>query len=530
MKSATHPATRYLLLFTLTVTLSTTAQPRADILIQNGRIIDGTGNNWYQADLAILDGKICAIGKNLTHLARKTLDARNHYVVPGFIDVHAHIEGGIFDRPTANNYIQDGVTTVVTGNCGNSAEDIGTFFLKIDSIKTSINVASLAGHNTIRRLGMGLMDRKPTTLEQQRMDSLMQDAMNDGAVGLSTGLIYLPGMYAETGEIVSLARIAGLEGGVYATHMRNEGGKVTEAIEEALTIGREADIPVQISHFKVAGRANWGRSRLTLNQVIDARKEGLDVTIDQYPYTASSTNLAVTVPDWALNGGLDSLRSKMKDKELKKKIIEDMVQSLRRAKNKNYAYAVVAMYTPDTSLNGKNISEINRLKGRRKKPALEAASILELLEKGNAQMVYHTMNEEDVRYLMKYPFNMPAADGGVSTGKGMPHPRGYGTNARVLGRYVREQGVISIEEAIRRMTSLPAQKFGLRNRGLLKEGFAADIVILDPEKVNDRSTFENPHQYSEGIPFVIVNGGMVVENNQHTGLRSGKSLKKQSGR
>ena len=510
--------------------LTASAQTPADLIIKNGRIIDGTGNNWYRADIAIKNGRIIGMGKNLPHTATRTIDAGNLYVTPGFIDVHAHIEGGIFDRPTADNYIRDGVTTVVTGNCGNSFDDLGTFFQKLDSMRTSINVASLAGHNTIRRLGMGLLDKAPTAEEQRTMDSLMQDAMDDGAVGLSTGLIYLPGMYAKTEEIVSLARIAGRKSGVYATHMRNEGSKVTEAIEEALTIGREADIPVQISHFKVAGRSNWGRSTSTLDQVINARKQGLDVTIDQYPYTASSTNLAVTVPDWALDGGLDSLRKRIRDNDLKKKIIQGMANTLKKSKNKNYSYAVVAMYSPDTTVNGKNISEINKMKGRKPKPAFEAETILDMLMKGNAQMVYHTMNEDDVRYFMKYPFNMPAADGGVSTGKGMPHPRGYGTNARVLGRYVREQGVIGFEEAIRRMTSLPAQKFGLNDRGLLKEGFAADIVILDPEKVSDRSTFDVPHQFSEGIPFVIVNGIPVVENSQHTGQRSGQTLKKTGGK
>lgn len=518
------------LLLLLMFSLDTTAQTQADLVIKNGRIIDGTGNSWYRADIAIRNGRITTIGKNLQIAADRTINAENLFVTPGFIDVHAHIEGGIFERPTADNYIRDGVTTVVTGNCGNSYDDLGNFFHKIDSIRTSVNVASLAGHNTIRRLGMGLLDKAPTANEQRRMDSLMQDAMEDGAVGLSTGLIYLPGMYAKTDEIVSLARIAGRKGGVYATHMRNEGGKVTEAIDEAITIGREADIPVQISHFKVAGRSNWGRSVNTLGQVMLARDQGLDVTIDQYPYTASSTNLAVTVPDWALDGGLDSLRKKIADQNLKKKIIREMVSNLKKSKNKNYSYAVVAMYGPDTTINGKNISEINKLRGRKAKPALEAETILDMLRKGNAQMVYHTMNEDDVRYFMKYPFNMPAADGGVSTGKGMPHPRGYGTNARVLGRYVREQKVISFEEAIRRMTSLPAQKFGLYDRGLLKEGFAADIVIFDPEKVIDKSTFEAPHQYTEGIPWVVVNGVPVVEDGQHNGQRNGRSLKKTGGR
>jgi N-acyl-D-amino-acid deacylase len=358
------------------------------------------------------------------------------------------------------------------------------------------------------------------------MEKLMQQAMSDGAVGLSTGLIYLPGMYAKTEEVVGIAKIAAQAGGVYATHMRNEGSNVTQAIEEALTIGRDAKIPVQISHFKVAGRANWGRSKATLEQVENARKQGIEVTIDQYPYTASSTNLAVTVPDWALDGGLDSLRKRMMDPMTRKKIIRGMMNTIKKSRNRNYSYAVVAMYSPDTSLNGMNISEINRLKGRKKGVHNEASTILDMLKVGNAQMVYHTMNEEDVKHFMRYPFNMPAADGGVNSGKGMPHPRSYGTNARVLGRYVREMNIIGFEEAVRRMTSLPAQKFGLKDRGLLREGFAADIVIFNPETVIDKSDFENPHQFAAGIPYVIVNGKIVIENGTHNGTRSGKAIRK----
>jgi len=514
-----------LLLFTIAA-----GQERPDLLIANGRIIDGTGNNWYYGDIAVHQGRILRIGRNLPRNATRILDAANRFVVPGFIDVHAHIEGGIFERPTADNYIYDGVTTVVTGNCGGSADDLGDFLKKIDSTRTSINVASLAGHNTIRRMGMGLGDRQPTPDEQRRMEQLMAKAMGDGAVGLSTGLIYLPGMYSKTDEIVGLARIAAQQGGVYATHMRNEGAKVTDAIEEALTIGRQAAIPVQISHFKVAGRSNWGRSTQTLDMVQAARREGIEVTIDQYPYTASSTNLAVTVPDWALDGGLDSLRVRIKNPSTRHRITSDMVESLKKGRNKNYSYAVVANYGPDSTLNGKNISEINIRKGRRKGPKAEAETILDMLSVANAQMVYHTMNEDDVIHFMRYPFNMPAADGGVSTGKGMPHPRGYGTNARVLGRYVREKAVITFEEAVRRMTSLPAQKFGLNNRGLLREGFQADIVVFDPETVSDRSTFDNPHQFSAGIPFVIVNGKVTIEEGRHNGTRSGIAVRNSHGR
>jgi N-acyl-D-amino-acid deacylase len=503
-------------------------QSSADLIIKNGRIIDGTGNSWYYGDVAVKDGKIIRVGKLQDWTATKTIDAKGMAVVPGFIDVHAHIESSIFDRPTADNFIYDGVTTVITGNCGNSADDLSVFFTRIDSMKTSINIASLAGHNTIKRMGMGLNNRLPTPEEQAQMEKLMDKAMKDGAVGLSSGLIYLPGMYSKTEEIVSLAKIAAKYEGVYSTHMRNEGLKVTEAIDEALTIGRQANIPVQISHFKVSGKANWGKSELTLGMVKKARKEGIEVTIDQYPYTASSTNLAVLVPNWALDGGLDSLRKRMADPEIKKKIIDGMRNSAEEGKNKNFAYAVVAMYTPDTTLNGKNISEINQLKGRKKKLKYESETVLDMLKLGNAQMVYHTMNENDLQHFMRYPYNMPAADAGVSNGKGMPHPRGYGTNARVLGRYVRELQILQLEDAIRRMTSLPAQKFGLHNKGLLREGYSADIVILDPATVTDNAAFTNPHQFSTGIPYVIVNGEVVIEESKHTGARSGKSLRRLS--
>jgi N-acyl-D-amino-acid deacylase len=506
--------------------IQATAQEKADILIVNGRILDGTGNNWYYGDLALKDGVILKMGKLGGMQATRTIDAKGLLVCPGFIDVHGHIESSIFDRPSADNYIRDGVTTVVTGNCGNSAEDLGAFFTRIDSIKTSINVASLAGHNTIRRLGMGLGKRDPTKAEMDTMNQLMDKAMRDGAAGLSTGLIYLPGMYSKTEEIVSLASIASRYNGVYATHMRNEGLRVVEAIEEALTIGREAKIPVEISHFKVSGRANWGKSTQTLGMVEKARLEGIEVTIDQYPYTASSTNLAVLVPEWALDGGLDSLRVRMKDPAIRKRIVDGMLDNQEEGKSKDFSFAFVASYAPDTTFNGRTITEINQLKGRKKKMRMEAETILDMLEKGNAQMVYHTMNEEDLRHFIRYPFNMPAADGSVSNGRGMPHPRSYGTNARVLGRYVRELGILTWEEAIRRMTSLPARKFGLMGRGLLETGYQADIVLVDPATVSDKASFAQPHQFSVGIPWVIVNGQVVVEQGNHTGTRSGIALRK----
>lgn len=518
---------KYFFVFLLFFSTLVHAQETPDLIITNGRIIDGTGNSWFRADVAVKGDRIMAVRKGLVgkYPSTKIIDAQNKIVSPGFIDVHAHIEGGIFERPTADNFIYDGVTSVVTGNCGGSADDIGQFLKQIDSMKTSINVATLAGHNTIKRLGMGLDNRKATAAEMKKMEELTLQSMKDGAVGLSTGLIYLPGMYSPTEEIVALAKVAASKGGVYATHMRYEGTKVNEAIEEALTIGREANIPVQISHFKVTGKNNWGRSTETLGMVEEARKQGFDVTIDQYPYTASSTNLAVRVPDWALEGGLDSLRVRMKDPEIRKKILNGMKESQKRDKQKNYGFAVVASFAPDSTYNGKSISQINKDLGRKSNFTNEANLILDMLAKANAQMIYHTMNEKDLVHFMKYPFNMPAADAGVSNGKGMPHPRGFGTNARVLGRYVREQKVIGLEEAIRRMTSLPATKFNLKDRGLIMEGKYADILVFDENEITDLSVYENPHQYSKGISLVLVNGKLVIQEAKHTGVRSGIALR-----
>jgi len=497
-----------------------------DVLIINGKIIDGTGNSWYYGDIAIKDGKIVSIGKFNNVTAPKVINAKGLTVAPGFIDVHAHIENGVFENPSAGNYIYDGVTTVVTGNCGGSADDLKKFFWRIDSIKTSINVASLVGHNTVRRIVMGLDNRLATPEEQKKMEELVDQAMKDGAVGLSTGLIYLPGMYSNTEEVIGLAKTAAKYNGVYASHIRNEENGVKDAINEAINIGKAANIPVEISHFKVSGPANWGRSKETLPMIDAARKEGYDVTIDQYPYSASSTNLGIRLPDWALAGGQDSLKKRINDPVMHKQIIKEMLQMQATYKYKNYGYAYVAYHSADTSYNGKNISEINKLKGRKPKSKHEAETILDMMLAGGAQMVYHSMNEDDVRYFIKYPFNMIGADGGIVVyGRGMPHPRAYGTNARALAKYVRDEKLVSLEEMIRRMTSLAAQKFQLKDRGLIKEGMAADIVIFDLNEITDKATFEQPHQFSAGFHYVLVNGQLVIEDGKLTGVRSGTTLR-----
>jgi N-acyl-D-amino-acid deacylase len=333
-------------------------------------------------------------------------------------------------------------------------------------------------------------------------------------------------MYSNTEEVIGLAKSAANYNGVYASHIRNEENGVKDAINEAINIGRAANIPVQISHFKVSGPANWGRSKETLPLIEAARKEGYDVTIDQYPYSASSTNLAIRLPDWALAGGSDSTKKRINDPVMHKQIIKEMLDMQNKYKYKNFSFAYVAMHSADTSLNGKNISEINKLKGRKAKMKYEAETILDMMLAGGAQMVYHSMNEDDVRYFIKYPFNMVGADGGVVVyGRGMPHPRAYGTNARVLAKYVRDEKLVSLEEMIRRMTSLAAQKFQLKDRGLLKEGMAADIVIFDLNEVTDKATFEQPHQYSAGFHYILVNGQLEIENGKHTGVRNGTTLK-----
>lgn len=510
----------------LLLSVGSYAQSVYDVIIINGKILDGTGNSWYHADLAVKDGKIAAIGKLNRQSAAKIIDAKGQIVAPGFIDVHTHIEGEEARNPEATNFIYDGVTTVVTGNCGSSQVDMRKYFRFLDSIGLSINVAALIGHNDVRRAVLGRAMRDPDTAELQRMVQLVEQAMKDGAVGFSTGLIYIPGTYAKTEEVVALAAAAARYNGVYASHIRNEGDSVVAAINEAIHIGRVNKMPVEISHFKVSGQQNWGRSRETIALIEAARKEGLDVTIDQYPYTASSTSLSTMLPDEILADGQDSIVARLQRPETRKYVIDYMLNRLKKRKLKHFSYAVVAYYRHDTTLNGKSIEQVNLIKGRKHKAKAEAETVIEMMINGGASMVFHGMSEPDVKRIMQYPFNMFASDASIRIyGAGVPHPRGYGTNARVLGKYVRDEKVITLEEAIRRMTSLPAQKFQMKDRGLLREGMAADVVVFDPATVRDLSTYEQPHQFSTGFSHVLVNGKIVLENGKHTGVRSGVTLK-----
>ena len=497
-----------------------------DWLFRNAKVVDGTGNPWFYADVGVADGRIAAIGHLPNADALHIIDAAGKVLAPGFIDVHTHIEGTIAKVPLGDNFIFDGVTTVVTGNCGGSKTDLESWFSELEQIGLGLNVASLVGHNSVRAKVMGSQDRPATPQELAKMKELIATAMKAGAVGFSTGLIYVPGTYADSDEVVALAQAAAEYGGVYATHMRDEGEHVIEAIEEAIRVGREADMPVEISHFKIDNKKLWGDSVKTLALVEQARAGGVDVVVDQYPYDRSSTSLNIWLPSWALAGGRKRIKERLQDAATRAKIMKEMGEMLDAKGFADYSFAMVAGFGPDPSIDGKTISEINQLRGRPKTRANEILTVLEIINQGGAQMVYHSMSMDDVERIMRYPNTAVASDGGTRVfGQGRPHPRSYGTNARVLGVFVRERKVLRLEDAIRKMTSLPARRFGFTDRGEIRVGLAADLVLFDPDQVADRATFADPHHYSTGFDLVLVNGASAVEDGKLTGNRTGKILR-----
>ena len=519
------PTALFILLLLFAPATFSQASERYDLVINDARIVDGTGNPWFRGAIGIRGGKIVKISRFDLANAETVIDAKNQVVAPGFIDVHAHTED-IFNNPTAENFIRMGVTSLVTGNCGGSVTDVGEFLGRFREKPLVVNLATLIAHGSVRSKVMGLDNRAPTTEEQQRMNSLVEQGMKDGAVGLSTGLIYVPGTFAKTEEVVELAKVASHFGGTYASHIRNEGDEVVAAVKEAINIGEQANMPVEISHFKISSKALWGQTPVTLGLVEDARRRGLTVTIDQYAYTASSTSLDSRMPAWAIAGGREEGRKRLADPATRAKIIKEMKDGLKRSKFKDLSHAYVASYRTNPEFNGKNIAEITQIARGKKKIDDQLEQVFEMYSKGGAQMVYRVMDETDVQNIMRQPYTMIASDSGVRNfGSGVPHPRGYGNNARVLGRYVRELKIIPLEDAIRKMTSLPAQTFNLRDRGQIREGLAADIVIFDDAKVTDKATFEAPHQYSEGFSAVIVNGQLVFDGAALTGKTPGQPLR-----
>lgn len=497
-----------------------------DVLITNARVVDGTGNPWFRAEVAIKDGYIVRVGRKLTGRATTVVDARGHILAPGFIDVHAHVED-IFRYPEAENFIRMGVTTLVTGNCGSSVTDVGAFLGGYKETPLTVNLATLIAHGSVRAAVMNYANREPTAEELAEMKRLVAKAMDDGAVGLSTGLIYVPGSFAKTDEIIALAEVVAAAGGLYVTHIRNEGNGVLEAVAEAIAIGERAGLPVNISHLKVATPRLWGQANRVLELIRAARARGLEVTADQYAYTASSTSLESLLPDWVLAGGREAALHRLSEATLRAKVKQELKASLKAKTYSDFRYAVVAFYGANADYNGKNLVEVTRLAQGTESLDAQVEQILVMYERGGAGMIYHTMREDDVVTIMREPFTMVASDAGVrKLGLGVPHPRGYGNNARVLGRFVRELGVLRLEDAVRKMTSLPAQTFRLGRRGLIQEGFVADLVLFDDQTIRDNATYDDPHHFPTGIQAVFVRGVAVLQDGKLTGARPGQAIRR----
>ena len=498
-----------------------------DLLIRGGRIVDGSGNTWFRGDVAVNGDSIVAIAPKIDGEAKRVIDASGKVVAPGFIDLHTHARRGIFDVPAADNYILQGVTTIFEGPDGSSPVPIAPFLARVETMGVSPNFATFVGHGSVREKVIGTTDRPATPAELEQMKALVREAMHDGAFGLSTGLFYVPGNFASTEEVIALAKVAGELGGSHTSHMRDEAAKVTDSVRETIRIGEEGHLPTQITHHKVAGVRNWGRSVDTLKLVDEARARGVDVTSDQYPYTASKTSLTALLPRWALEGGREKMLERLNDPATRAKIREAVIENIKYDRGGGDPKNVQIAAAPhDASLAGKTLTDI--LRARNVEPSLETGADLaiELIAKSNVGAIFHTMNEEDVVRILRHPATMIASDGEVPVfGKDAPHPRSYGTFARVLGVYVREKKVLTLEDAIRKMTSYPASRVGITDRGLLRPGMKADIVVFDPDRIIDKATFTNPHAYAEGVAHVLVNGVLVVDGGKVTANRPGRVLR-----
>ena len=504
------------------------------VILEGGQVYDGTGRPPFVADIGLQGDRIAAIGDLRQARAALRLDVRGLAVTPGFIDIHSHAvagrpeRSGVFRQPLAENYIRQGVTTVIGGADGFSPLPIGTFLARYEALPAAVNLGLFVGHNSVRRAVMGNANRAPTPEELARMQDLVARAMEEGAWGLSAGLRYVPGAYARTEEVIALARVVARYGGIYIPHMRDEGQHVLESLEETFRIGREGGLPVQITHAKVSGRSMWGQSTAFLARVDSARAAGLDVSMDQYPYTAGSTRLSVLLPEWALAGDSAAVQARLQDPETRRRIHEAVVRNLIEDLGGGDPNRVVLAFCPwDTSLNGKSLARVLQEQGRPVTFEEAAELVLEIQEKGGCQGIFHVMHEEDVVRILQHPRTMICSDGGIpDPGVGVPHPRNYGAFARVLARYVREQKLLTPEAAIYKMSGLPARRLGLQDRGVLRVGAYADVVVLDLNRIQDRATYARPHQYAEGVVHVFVNGQAVLLNGRMTGLRPGRALRK----
>ncbi|HUF75992.1 MAG TPA: D-aminoacylase [Longimicrobiales bacterium] len=501
--------------------------PAYDLILRNGRVVDGTGSPWYRADVAIAGGRIAAVGPALSGAGARELDLAEQVVAPGFIDVHSHGGGGIFDVPTADNYLRQGVTSFIAGPDGSSELPIGPWLERVAALPRTVNVGTMVGQGTIRGRVVGSADRRATPAELEAMKALAEQAMRDGAFGLSTGLFYVPGAFTPTEEVIELARVVGRLGGFHKSHMRDEASRIVESVRETIRIGEEGGLPTQITHHKVIGPGYWGASEETLRLVDEARARGVDVTIDQYPYTASATSVhAALLPKWAQEGGLQQTRQRLADPVQRARIRDETARIIELERGGGDPdNVVVSSCAWDPSLAGRTLRDVIEMRGLEQSLQGAAEAAFWLTEQGGCGGIFHAIGEDDLLRIMRHPATMIASDGGVIIhGQARPHPRSYGTFARVLSHYVRERGVLTREEAVRKMTSLPAQRLGLQERGLLRPGMVADLVVLDPPRVRDPATFAEPHQYAEGVSLVVVSGEIVLEEGRITDARPGRVL------
>ncbi len=503
------------------------SSPPYDLLITNGRVMDGSGNPWRRADVGVSDGRIAAIGDLAGADARRVLDAADRLVTPGFIDVHSHAGGGLLLEGLGQGQplLAQGVTTIVANPDGGGPVDLEQQRSDLARTGLGVNVALLIGHASVRRAVLEMADRAPTEDEMVEMQRLVREGMAAGAYGLSSGLFYAPGSYATTEELVALGSVVAEYGGLYTSHIRDEGDYsvgLVAAVDEVIRIAEANGIPGIVSHMKALGPDNWGLSVAATTRLDAARQRGVEVYADQYPYGASSTGLsAALVPRWAQAGGADEFSRRLMEPATRARIVEAMRENLRPRGGAEAI--VVAFHEPDRALEGQSLAEIAAARGR---PAVETA--LELIRAGRVSIISFNMSERDIAHIMQRPYTMTSSDGGlVPMGDGRPHPRNYGAFARKLGLYARDRDVVSVEAAVRSMTSLPAAVFGLRDRGQLRIGAWADIVVFDPAEVSDRATYAEPHRLAEGIDTVVVNGEIVREQGRFTSVTPGVVLRKE---
>ena len=502
-------------------------QPRSfDVLITGGRIVDGTGNPWFIADIGISGDTIAAVGRLDGSSAKMRIDAAGFVVAPGFIDIHSHATRFAVETPALESAVRQGLTTVIDNPDGSSPVPLRPFLERMASLKASINFGFYTGQGSIRSKVMGLVNRPATKEEIAKMRELAREGMYDGAFGLSTGLFYVPGNYTPTEEVIEIAKVVGELGGMHISHMRDEAAAVLDSVRETIRIGEEGGLPTQVTHHKILGKGNWGASEKTLKLVEEARARGVDVTIDQYPYTASHTTSAALFPQWSLEGGAASLRERLGAADQRARIKTEIARRILEDRGGGDPRNVqFARCDHDPSLAGRTLADVTKARGL--EPSIENAAgvVIDIQLKGGCSTIYHAMDEEDVVRIMRHSLTMIGSDGEAPVfGQASPHPRAYGTFPRVLGRYVREKKVIGLEDAIRKMTSFPASRLKLYDRGVLRPGMKADVVVFDAATIADKSEFTKPHQYSVGIRDVLVNGQAVLQGGKMTSARPGRVL------